>query len=46
MGRNPDAINYVTTDTERTYQAVGKAGIAADPRSDSMLIFMLSVLEK
>ena len=46
MGRNPDAINYVTTDTERTYQEVGKAGIAGDPRSDSMLIFMLSVLEK
>ena len=46
MGRNPDAINYVSTDTERTYQSAGKAGIAGDPWSDSLFIFMLSVLEK
>ena len=46
MGRNPDAINYVTTDTERTYLTAKKAGIAVDPGSDALFIFMLSVLEK
>ena len=46
MGRNPDAVNYVTSDTERTYLTAKKAGIAGDPGSDSLFIFMLSVLEK
>lgn len=46
MGRNPDAVNYVTTDTDRTYQTAKKAGIAVDPGSDALFIFMLSVLEK
>ena len=46
MGRNPDAINYVTSDTDRTYLDAGKVGIAGDPWRNSLLIFMLSVLEK
>ena len=46
MGMNPDAMNYVTDSTERTYQdEAGKAGILNDPRNNALLIFMLSVLK-
>lgn len=46
MGRNPDAVNYVTSATERTYLDAGMASIAGDPWRNSLFIFMLSVLEK
>ena len=46
MGMNPDAMNYVTDATERTYQdEAGKTGILNDPRNNALLIFMLSVLK-
>jgi endoglucanase len=46
MGMNPDAVNYISTDTERTYLSSGKSGILNSPKSTSLFIFMLSVLEK
>lgn len=46
MGMNPDAMNYVTDATERTYKdEAGKTGILNDPRNNALLIFMLSVLK-
>ena len=44
MGMNPKAMNYVTDDTERTYEAEGVAGLLGDPESDALFIFMLSVI--
>ena len=46
MGMNPDAVNYIAADTERTYLTSGKSGILNNPKSTSLFIFMLSVLEK
>ncbi len=46
MGMNPDAVNYISSDTERTYASAGKSGILNDPGDTAMFIFMLSVLEK
>ena len=45
MGMNPDGINYVTDDTENTYDNNGKMGIMNDPLKDALLIFMMSVLK-
>ncbi len=45
-GMNPDAINYVSSDTKRTYLTAEKQGVTNDPTKDSLLIFMLSLLEK
>lgn len=44
MGMNPLALNYVTDDTERTYETAGTSGLLSDPESTSLFIFMLSVL--
>ncbi len=44
MGMNPDAINYATRDTERTYISCGTNGVMSDPGIDALFIFMLSVL--
>ena len=44
MGMNPEAVNYVTADTERTYVNSGVKGVLNDPESDALFIFMLSVL--
>ena len=46
MGMNPQAINYVTDDTERTYNQEKVAGVLNDPEGDALFIFMLSVLER
>ncbi len=45
-GMNPDAVNYLTDDTERTYEMVDKSGVMNNPESVALLIFMLSVLEQ
>ena len=45
MGMNPDGINYVTDDTENTYNSNGMMGIMNDPLKAALLIFMMSVLE-
>jgi endoglucanase len=44
MGMNPDAINFVSDDTERTYETAGTTGVLGDPESDALFIFMLSVI--
>ncbi|MCR5157098.1 MAG: glycoside hydrolase family 9 protein [Butyrivibrio sp.] len=44
MGMNPEAVNYVTDDTERTYADTGDIGIMNDPGRDALFIIMLSVL--
>lgn len=44
MGRNPEAVNYVTTDTGRTYKDLEWEGIMDDPEKNALFIFMLSVL--
>ena len=47
MGRNPMAMNYVTSATERTYaDESGKMGILNNPLDCSLLIFMMSVLQQ
>ncbi len=45
-GMNPQAMNYLTDDTERTYVDSGEGGVMNDPESVALLIFMLSVLEQ
>ena len=45
-GMNPDAVNYLTGDTDRTYLTVEKNGVMNNPESAALLIFMLSVLEQ
>jgi endoglucanase len=44
-GMNPEAVNYVTEDTARNYSDLGLTGVMDDPLKNSLLIFMLSVLE-
>ena len=44
MGRNPKAVNFVTRDTEGSYEKAGEEGIMEDPEKDALLIFMLSIL--
>ncbi|WP_051688553.1 glycoside hydrolase family 9 protein [Butyrivibrio sp. AE2032] len=44
MGMNPDAINFISDDTERTYETAGTTGVLGDPESDALFIFMLSVI--
>ncbi|MBR4832130.1 MAG: hypothetical protein IKZ97_05850, partial [Butyrivibrio sp.] len=47
MGMNPDALNYVTDSSERTYlDDESKTGIMNDPYKDALFVFMLSMLEK
>ena len=46
MGMNPEAINYVTDDTERTYETGAATGILSDPENTALFIFMLSVLQQ
>ncbi|WP_026510939.1 glycoside hydrolase family 9 protein [Butyrivibrio sp. LC3010] len=47
MGRNPEAINYVTDTTERTYKDSDEAlGIMNQPLLNAKFIFMLSVIKE
>ena len=46
LGMNPNAVNYVTDTTERTYADGSENGILNDPQTDALLVFMLSVLEQ
>ncbi len=45
-GMNPEAINNLTDNTERTYESASRSGIMNDPETDALLIFMLGVLKK
>ncbi|MCR5343607.1 MAG: glycoside hydrolase family 9 protein [Butyrivibrio sp.] len=47
MGRNPEAVNYVTDSTERTYLDTDEGtGIMNQPLLNAKLIFMLSVIKE
>ena len=46
MGMNPQAINYVTDDTQRTYAQENVTGVMRVPENNALFIFMLSVLEQ
>ena len=47
MGMNPEAMNYLTSGTERTYlDSKDKNNIMNNPHSDSIIVFMLSGLKK
>ncbi|SFU73809.1 glycoside hydrolase family 9 protein [Butyrivibrio sp. INlla21] len=47
MGMNPEAMNYVTEGTERTFiDDEEKMGIMNDPQKDALFIFMLGVLRQ
>ena len=41
LGMNPEAVNYLTDDTERTYVDAGRSGVMHDPQQDALLILML-----
>ena len=43
MGRNPDAMNLVTEDTERTYSGSGVGSVLSDPVSLARFVSLLSV---
>ncbi len=45
-GMNPEAINYVTDRTDRTYrQQEGGSSVMNDPEADALLIFMMSAVK-
>ncbi|WP_029323919.1 glycoside hydrolase family 9 protein [Butyrivibrio sp. AE3004] len=47
MGRNPEAINYVTDSTERTFKDTDEGtGIMNQPLLNAKFIFMLSVIKE
>ena len=47
MGRNPEAVNYVTDTTERTYLNTDEGmGIMNQPLLNAKFIFMLSVIKE
>lgn len=47
MGRNPEAVNYVTDTTERTYKDTDEGmGIMNQPLLNAKFIFMLSVIKE
>ncbi|WP_026526143.1 glycoside hydrolase family 9 protein [Butyrivibrio sp. VCD2006] len=47
MGRNPEAVNYVTDSTERTYLNTDEGtGIMNQPLLNAKFIFMLSVIKE
>ncbi len=47
MGRNAEAVNYVTDDTERTYKDTDDGtGILNQPLLNAKFIFMLSVIKE
>ena len=47
MGRNPEAVNYVTDSTERTYLSTDAGtGIMNQPLLNAKFIFMLSVIKE
>ena len=45
-GMNPEAVNYLTSDTPGSYAVSDRTGVMNDPAKDALLIFMLSVLEQ
>ncbi len=47
MGRNPEAVNYITDDTEHTYlDTDAGTGILNQPLLNAKFIFMLSVIKE
>jgi endoglucanase len=47
MGRNREAVNYVTDNTEHTYLETGEGtGIMNEPLLNAKFIFMLSVIKE
>jgi endoglucanase len=44
LGMNPKAVNYLTEDTDRTYQDAGAAGVMNDPEKDALLIILFSAI--
>ena len=42
LGMNPEAVNYLTEDTEWTYTDTGKNSVLNDPGDNALLILMLS----
>ncbi|SDB64849.1 glycoside hydrolase family 9 protein [Butyrivibrio sp. INlla16] len=47
MGRNPEAVNYITDTTERTYLNTDEGmGIMNQPLLNAMFIFMLNVIKE
>lgn len=45
-GMNPEAVNFLTADTGRTFVSENLSGVMNDPERNALLIFMLSVLEQ
>jgi endoglucanase len=45
-GMNPEAVNYLTSGTQRSFAEAEVSGIMNDPENDALLVFMLSVLEQ
>ncbi len=45
-GMNPEAVNFLTADTGRTFASENLSGVMNDPERNALLIFMLSVLEQ
>jgi endoglucanase len=47
MGRNPEAVNYVTDNTEHTFLDTDEGtGIMNQPLLNAKFIFMLSVIKE
>jgi endoglucanase len=44
LGMNPEAINFLSEDTERTYLDADKSGVMNDPGENALLILMLSAI--
>lgn len=44
-GMNPEAVNYITADTERNFSSLGADSLLDDPELTSLFVFMLSILE-
>ncbi len=45
-GMNPEAVNFLTSDTTRSFASENLSGVMNDPERNALLIFMLSVLEQ
>ena len=44
-GMNPEAVNYITDDTQRSFSSLGEDSLLDDPELTSLFVFMLSILE-
>lgn len=45
LGMNPEAVNYLTEDTERTFKDAEVLGVMNDPGENALLILMLSAIK-